>query len=280
MVGSRKPPEGHARKGAFSLSRSSRFSAIPSLPRMTVSLSPSGPSVPRCLCLATCIAGEGPDIFESCPGQSWSHMSRTLSSGMASHVRKTHAFRPGGCCRPLPNAPGSASCPRETMRASHSFPYPQTPRCRGPHIGVPAWRQDSTLTPCAADMPLHIDHSRLPPESRASRAPPGAFQISQAPAWGRPAAFPYDASATGDCCSHPRERAQMVVVLAWLSIPKTVAMPAVLAKLVPPLPMRGLPSLVASRALPCDERHRAALGGPAPAESAEPPRSMGSGHTV
>lgn len=90
---------------------------------------------------------------------------------------------PAGRSLPLPNAPGSASCPHETMRASCSFSYPRIPRCRGPHIGVPAWRQDSTLTPCVTGMPAaHRPFASAAGVSRNQGALPGAFQISQAPA--------------------------------------------------------------------------------------------------
>lgn len=90
---------------------------------------------------------------------------------------------PAGRFLPLPNAPGSASCPHETMRASCSFSYPRIPRCRGPHIGVPAWRQDSTLTPCVTGMPAaHRPFASAAGVSRNQGALPGAFQISQAPA--------------------------------------------------------------------------------------------------
>lgn len=89
---------------------------------------------------------------------------------------------PAGRSLPLPNAPGSASCPHETMRASCSFSYPRIPRCRGPHIGVPAWRQDSTLTPCVTGMPAaHRPFASAAGVSRNQGALPGAFQISQAP---------------------------------------------------------------------------------------------------
>jgi len=90
---------------------------------------------------------------------------------------------PAGRSLPLPNAPGSASCLHETMRASCSFSYPRIPRCRGPHIGVPAWRQDSTLTPCVTGMPAaHRPFASAAGVSRNQGALPGAFQISQAPA--------------------------------------------------------------------------------------------------
>lgn len=90
---------------------------------------------------------------------------------------------PAGRSLPLPNAPGSASCLHETMRASCSFSYPRIPRCRGPHIGVPAWRQDSTLTPCVTGMPAaHRPFASAAGVSRNQGALPGAFRISQAPA--------------------------------------------------------------------------------------------------
>lgn len=58
---------------AFSFSRSSRSSAIPSFCGRCSIMESIWASVLRCLCLAACIAGGGPDNIGPFSGQSWSN---------------------------------------------------------------------------------------------------------------------------------------------------------------------------------------------------------------